>query len=155
MDSPRQTVTLSSTAWTTIAGHASSAFPEECCGVLVGLSAPASFTVHSAHPCPNRAPQSRHNSFLIDPDDILVIRRLARDSGLDLIGFYHSHPNARAYFSPRDLRQCWPGYPNLVVSVPNGQPPTAKAFLAGSDLTHAAEIPVTIAPLPAPDTILL
>ncbi|MBE0657779.1 MAG: Mov34/MPN/PAD-1 family protein, partial [Bryobacteraceae bacterium] len=87
---------------------------------------------------------SPHNSFLIDPEDILIARRLALDSNLDLIGFYHSHPNAPAYFSPRDLSQCWPGYPNLVVSIFSGRPITAKAFIASSDLTHATEIPITI-----------
>ena len=146
MDSEAPTLLLSAAAWTAIATHASARFPEECCGVLIGLAAPAAFTVHSAQPCPNRAPHSRHARFLIDPEDILEARRLARAAGFDLIGFYHSHPGKSAYFSARDLRECWPGHPNLVVSVPAAGPPAARAFIAAPDRSSAAELILVFEP---------
>lgn len=146
MQSGAPTFSLSAAAWTSIANHASAQFPEECCGALIGLSSPGSFTVHSAHPCRNRAPHSRQARFLIDPEDILDARRLAREASLDLVGFYHSHPGKPAYFSARDLRECWPGYPNLVVSVPAAGPPSAKAFLADSARSRAAELILVIEP---------
>jgi proteasome lid subunit RPN8/RPN11 len=144
MDAERPTITLSAATWRSIADHAAAALPDECCGALTGLRDDAGFAVHSAHACPNRAPESRHNSFLIDPEDILAIRRLALDNGLDLIGFYHSHPGKTAYFSDRDLRECWPGYANLVVSVLDQGEITAKAYIAGSGRRSATEIEVVM-----------
>ena len=54
---------------------------------------------------------SRHPSrFLIDPQDHIRARRDARDAGLDVIGFYHSHPHSSAEPSPADLAEA--SYPN-------------------------------------------
>lgn len=146
MISARQTITLSAAAWETLVGHAAAAFPEECCGVLAGESDGVNWTVHSAEPCINRAPHARDTRFLIDPEDLLEIRRRARDRSLDLIGFYHSHPNKAAYFSARDLRECWPGFPNIVVPVIRGVPGQPNAFLADRGQTGASELSLVLPP---------
>jgi len=54
---------------------------------------------------------SEHPSrFLIDPKDHIQARRAARAAGLEVVGFYHSHPRSAAVPSPRDLADA--SYPN-------------------------------------------
>jgi len=43
--------------------------------------------------------------FLIDPQDHIRARRDARARGLDVIGFYHSHPRSDAQPSATDLAE--------------------------------------------------
>lgn len=50
-------------------------------------------------------PESR---FEVPPLDILAAEQLAEDVGLEIIGFYHSHPSGRAHPSRIDLSQAWP-----------------------------------------------
>jgi len=82
-----------------VVAHARETAPAECCGVLIGTAAAIVSAVRtgnlSAHP----------SRFLIDPADHLRARREARARGLDVVGFYHSHPHSDAAPSPTDLAE--------------------------------------------------
>jgi proteasome lid subunit RPN8/RPN11 len=80
-----------------IVEHAREAAPHECCGLLLGRSD----SVSQVLPAHNIAadPATR---FLIDPADHFAARRMARGAGLDVVGFYHSHPGSPAEPSRRD-----------------------------------------------------
>ena len=43
--------------------------------------------------------------------------KTARAKGLDIIGFYHSHPNAPAHPSQYDVDHAWPFYSYVIVSI--------------------------------------
>ncbi len=81
----------------TVVAHAREAAPAECCGLLVGSENEVVAAVRAANLAedPSR--------FLIDPRDHIRTRRDARGRGLDVIGFYHSHPHSDAQPSPTDL----------------------------------------------------
>jgi len=81
-----------------IAGHARSALPHECCGVLLGTAA----TVVEAIPGSNLADDPTRQ-FLLDPETHFNARRRARESGLAVVGFYHSHPDSPPLPSESDL----------------------------------------------------
>jgi proteasome lid subunit RPN8/RPN11 len=85
--------------------HARAAAPMECCGVLIGDRE----QIADALPAHNIAdqPESR---FLVDPLDHFNALRSARARGLDVVGFYHSHPRSDACASPTDLAEA--SYPN-------------------------------------------
>jgi proteasome lid subunit RPN8/RPN11 len=128
---------LSADAWTTIASHAARCVPEECCGVLAGRRDGDVREAMVAIPCANAHEGDRTRHFLIDPTDQAEAQRATRVRGLEIVGFYHSHPAADAYFSPTDLEQAWPWVSNLVVSLLG--PGAAKARSYRMDAGRAVE----------------
>jgi desampylase len=101
-----------------IVAHARAAAPDECCGVLVG----APDRVEVAVPTRNISdrPATR---FLIDPKQHLDALRTARHRGLDVVGFYHSHPRSGAKPSPTDLAEAtYPDHLFLIVGLGEDPP---------------------------------
>jgi proteasome lid subunit RPN8/RPN11 len=95
-----------------IIAHARDAAPAECCGLLVG----AGNTIVEAVRARNLA--TGPSRFLIAPEDHINARREARHRGLEVLGFYHSHPRSAATPSPTDLAEAsYPGHLYLIVSV--------------------------------------
>ena len=58
--------------------------------------------------------------FLIDPKDHIHVRRAVRSRGLDVLGFYHSHPDHPARPSQYDLDHAWPFFSYIIVAVRAG-----------------------------------
>ena len=93
--------------------HAREAAPEECCGLLLGLGDEIVEVFRAANIAAD--PSSR---FLIDPADHFAARRVARERGLDVVGFYHSHPRSSSHPSPRDAAEfTYPGHLYAIVSL--------------------------------------
>jgi desampylase len=106
-----------------IVAHASEAAPEECCGLLVGTSDAILESVRARNVAD--APASR---FLVDPKDHVDGRREARRRGLEVVGFYHSHPRSPALPSETDVAEA--SYPDclyMIVSLAS-EPPDARLF---------------------------
>ena len=102
-----------------IASHGEAEDPHECCGILLGhLEASGQKTLEALIPVSNaRDEANRHNRFLITPDELLRGELQARKQGLDVVGFYHSHPDHPAVPSGYDLDHAWPTYSYIIVSV--------------------------------------
>ena len=103
--------------------HGEEEYPHECCGLLIGrLEDTGTKTVTEIHPISNaRESTAKHNRFLIRPEDLLRGERYAADKGLDVIGFYHSHPDHPAIPSQYDLEHAWPVYSYVVLAVHSGR----------------------------------
>ena len=103
--------------------HGEADYPHECCGIVLGhLGADSVKTATALLPISNaREEEARHNRFLITSADMLRGEKQARASGVDVIGFYHSHPDHPAVPSQFDLDHAWPIYSYLIVSVIQGQ----------------------------------
>ena len=69
----------------------------------------------------SRKESEQHNRFLISPRTMFEAEKRAREKGMDVLGFYHSHPNAEARPSRFDLDHAWPFYSYLIVSVSRGR----------------------------------
>ena len=82
-----------------VIAHARAAQPAECCGMLLGTG----HSIDEAVRANNTAVSSTR--FLIDPKDHIQARRDARSRGLEVIGFYHSHPHSSARPSPTDVAE--------------------------------------------------
>ena len=82
-----------------IVAHARETAPAECCGLLVGTATAIVEAVRATNLSENRS------RFLIDPKDHIRARRDARARGLDVVGFYHSHPHSDAQPSATDLAE--------------------------------------------------
>jgi len=103
--------------------HAEKEYPYECCGLLLGkFEADSSKTVEHLLPISNaRAGEDKHNRFLITPEELMRGELFARKNKMDVLGFYHSHPDHPAAPSPYDLEHAWPLYSYIITSVAKGK----------------------------------
>ena len=85
--------------------HGEDTYPHECCGALLGTSSPEGWRVTSAVRAGNTRTDSAHNRYNIDPAELVKIQRDAMRQGLDIAGFYHSHPDHPAQWSLTDFAE--------------------------------------------------
>jgi proteasome lid subunit RPN8/RPN11 len=110
--------------------HAQEAYPLEGCGILVGRFDPHGRTVHFVVRCTNAAVASQQTRYDIDPRELIRAQREARERGLEIVGFYHSHPDHPAKPSPTDLEHAhWIGCSYVITSVSSGEAGETKSFL--------------------------
>jgi proteasome lid subunit RPN8/RPN11 len=94
------------------------AYPNECCGVLLGYMADDGNTVMDAVSAENTRSDSAHNRYHIAPQELIRIQQQARRRGLDIVGFYHSHPDHPAEWSKTDLEEAhWIGCSYVITRV--------------------------------------
>ena len=117
--------------------HGEETYPNECCGVLLGKSEPgAGNHVHQIVRAGNTRTDSAHNRYNIAPQELVRIQRQARSLGLDIVGFYHSHPDHPAQWSPTDFAEAhWIGCSYIITGVEQGKAAITNSFL----LTGATE----------------
>ena len=87
----------------------------ECCGLLLGRTAAGMVEVSAVVPAANGAGDPTR-SFSIASGTVRAGQRAAERAGLDVVGFYHSHPRGDAAPSPADIRGAFPGYLHLIVA---------------------------------------
>ncbi|MCS6816454.1 MAG: M67 family metallopeptidase [Blastocatellia bacterium] len=97
--------------------HGEHAYPEEGCGVLLGHVEGEAKVVEEIRLTPNARRDSPRNRYAIAPEELLRLEREARARGREVLGFFHSHPDAEARPSAYDLEHAWPWYSYLIVSV--------------------------------------
>ena len=98
--------------------HARSS-PHEVCGVLIGQREPVQIKLRVAGHNVHVQPQQH---YLIDAATLLQADDLARSTGQEIVGFYHSHPHGAAVPSPHDRREAWSGFVYIIVAWANGTP---------------------------------
>ncbi len=109
--------------------HGEQTYPHECCGILLGRVADTSIEVLEALRAGNTRLDSAHNRYNIEPGDLIRAQREGRARSLDIVGFYHSHPDHPAFWSPTDLAEAhWYGCSYVITSVDGaGKVPRAHA----------------------------
>jgi len=109
---------MDQTQYDMIRRHGEETFPHECCGVLLGHAEEAANVVVDAIRAGNIRTDSAHNRYQIAPQELIRIQREARQRGLDIVGFYHSHPDHPAQWSKTDLAEAhWFGCSYVITSV--------------------------------------
>jgi proteasome lid subunit RPN8/RPN11 len=118
MTDPRS-ITIPPDAEAVMRAHAEAAYPNEACGALVGVGdgETEGWIVVRAEPAPNEFDGGHHNRYLIAPAFQAQVERAALAEGLDVIGFYHSHPEEQARPSEYDRSHAWVGYAYRVYAV--------------------------------------
>lgn len=122
-----------------IRAHGARDYPHECCGVMFGRQENGHKVVTEARPLNNAREDSKHNRFVITPQDMLESEKYARQSGLDLLGFYHSHPDHPARPSEYDREHAWPWWSYVIVSVQKGQPADLTSWVLVEDRSKFEE----------------
>jgi len=135
------------TSYDEIRRQGEEAYPHECCGVLLGrFEDDGAKTVTRAVRCGNTREDSPQNRYNIDPKELIRIQREGRDRGEDIVGFYHSHPDHPAQWSPTDLAEAhWFGCSYVITSVEKGKAGVTTAFeLLGADESDKKLVDETI-----------
>ncbi len=128
------TLSLSKSVFDAIRAHGEQTYPNECCGALLGTSTPEGWQVRQAVRAGNTRTDSAHNRYNISPGELVKIEREARQQGLGIAGFYHSHPDHPAQWSPTDFAEAhWLGCSYVITAVAKGQATVTNSFmLAGA-----------------------
>jgi len=132
-----------------IRAHGAETYPHECCGALLGrdheLVGPGSLTrdsdsvpkpareVLELFPLVNRRDDSPRNRFSVTPQDVMSAEKAAREQDLEVVGWYHSHPDHPARPSQYDRDHAWPWYSYVIVSVQNGAPQDMTSWRLNDD----------------------
>ncbi len=114
-----------------IEAHGAEGYPNEICGIMLGPQGDR--TVTEVRRARNIIVERSRDRYEINPLDHIRIQREADAAGLDIIGYYHSHPDHPARASVFDTERAWAGYIYVIVSIENGKPVDANAFAAEKD----------------------
>jgi proteasome lid subunit RPN8/RPN11 len=126
---------LSRAVYEQIRAHGEQTYPNECCGALLGRailgqSGPGGWNVEAAVPAGNTRTDSAHNRYQIAPLELIKIERDASRQGLNIAGFYHSHPDHPAEWSATDLAEAhWLGCSYVITSVVRGRATITNSFM--------------------------
>jgi len=115
-----------------IRAHGAETYPHECCGALLGRDDEAR-EILGLFPLINRRDDSPQNRFSVTAQDVLDAEKSARRQGLDVVGWYHSHPDHPARPSAYDRDHAWPWYSYIIVSVAQGQPQDMTSWRLNDD----------------------
>jgi proteasome lid subunit RPN8/RPN11 len=119
---------LSGSAHDAIRRLAEAAYPHEGCGVLIGAYQGDAVTVQEATSAANLWTERLADRYDMDPGDIQAADRSARARGLDVVGFWHSHPDHPARPSRFDSDRSWIDYAYLIVNTVAGGSGDINAF---------------------------
>lgn len=118
----------------TVKRHGEETYPHECCGFLLGQFVDGKKVVRSIMQADNaHETASQRNRFLITPEEYRAVDRRAWKDGLDVLGFYHSHPDHPARPSEYDLEQGWPWYSYVIVSVERREAKDVTSWVMADD----------------------
>lgn len=116
--------------------HAAATYPEECCGILIGRhreDPDDGAFVERILSAQNAREDRRGDRFLIEPSTVLAAHKEARAADLDVVGYYHSHPDHPARPSEFDREHAWPGVSYVIVAVDGGSVGDTRSWRLASD----------------------
>ena len=99
-----------------IRAHGAETYPNECCGALYGRDG----VVTATYALPNTTEEGPRRRFLVRPQDYRDAETRTTELKVDLLGFYHSHPDHPARPSQYDLDHAWPFFSYIIVAVRAG-----------------------------------
>lgn len=127
-----------------IKAHAESAYPNECCGLLLGKSDPTGKTVMEVRATQNvwqdeSSDLTQKRRYEISPEAMLAAMKDGRTRGLDIIGVYHSHPDHSAIPSECDRAAAWSQFSYAIVAVPQGKAADVQSWSLNETSQFEAE----------------
>ena len=122
-----------------IRDHARRDYPYECCGIMIGRTENDDKLVEGLRPIKNVHEEGHERRYSISPEDMFRVEREARQLGLSVIGFYHSHPDHPARPSEYDRVHAWPWYSFIIVSVMSGRAVKTTSWVLDDDRSKFAE----------------
>jgi proteasome lid subunit RPN8/RPN11 len=124
-------VRITGPAFEQVRAHASEGYPNEVCGMLI--AGPGDGLVTEARRVRNTVVERARDRYEMDPLDQIRIQRECDGAGLEIVGYYHSHPDHPARASITDSQRSWAGPVYLIVSCVQGEVVDGSAFVADQD----------------------
>jgi proteasome lid subunit RPN8/RPN11 len=136
--------------------HGAETYPHECCGALLGRDEVEGDSttaggvqlplreILALFPLVNRRDDSPHNRFSVTAEDVRDAEKAAREKKLDVVGWYHSHPDHPARPSQYDREHAWPWYSYVIVSVAGGKPEEMTSWRLSDDRSDYASEEIAI-----------
>ena len=115
--------------------HGRETYPNECCGALIGRNG----EVLESFALPNTTVEGPRRRFLVRPTDYRAAEARATETGRELLGVYHSHPDHPARPSQYDLDHAWPVFSYAIVSVREGEPREVRSWRLRDDRSQFDE----------------
>jgi proteasome lid subunit RPN8/RPN11 len=110
--------------------HGEETYPHECCGAMLGQATPEGNRVDQIVRAGNTRTDRAHDRYNIAPEELIKIQRQARGLGLDIVGFYHSHPDCPAKWSKTDFDEAhWVGCSYVITRINEGKADVTNSFL--------------------------
>jgi proteasome lid subunit RPN8/RPN11 len=126
-----------------IRAHGAETYPHECCGALLGRDSTMVNPEKEAlnlereilglFPLINRRDDSPRNRFSVTAEDVRSAEKAAQEQNLEVVGWYHSHPDHPAKPSQYDRDHAWPWYSYIIVSVQGGAPQDMTSWRLNDD----------------------
>jgi proteasome lid subunit RPN8/RPN11 len=136
-------VRISQAALDAVHTHAVEGYPFEICGMLTAAKGDRDVT--GIRRATNADRDNPETTYTIAPAEHRQIEKECDAAGLDIVGYYHSHPDHASYASIRDTEQAWPDYDYLIVSCMAGEVRESKVFnRAGWDERQMREEPLEL-----------
>ena len=128
-----------------IHAHGEQAYPEEGAGLLLGKAHGERKQVLSILMFSNaREDGSRHNRYLLTPQDYLRGEGEAARLGLDVLGVFHSNPDHPNRPSEFDREWAMPWFSYLITSVESGRATGSRSWRLSEDRTAFEEEPLRL-----------
>lgn len=142
------TIAISQAQIQIIVDRAENIYPEECCGLLLGTISGSLKTVVEVVPTvnvwvkpdladdladPTEISQTKTSRYTIDSQDLFRATKRGRDLQLEIVGFFHSHPDYPAVPSICDRDLAWDVYSYPIVSVMQGKVNDFKSWVLDSE----------------------
>jgi proteasome lid subunit RPN8/RPN11 len=109
--------------------HGEETYPHECCGILLGTLFDWGWKVSESLRAGNTRTDSAHNRYHIAPLELVKAERESRRLGLEIAGFYHSHPDHPALWSQTDFEEAhWLGCSYVITAVVKGHATETNSF---------------------------
>jgi proteasome lid subunit RPN8/RPN11 len=128
--------------------HGISTYPDECCGALIGVDD----IVTHVSPLPNTTEEGARRRFLVRPSDYKQAEADAKRLKGELLGFYHSHPDAPSRPSQYDLDHAWPFFWYVIVSILQARPESMTVWRLAEDRSQFREASLSGGDAPAPNS---
>lgn len=119
--------------------HAGRTYPEECCGILLGTIEGEEKVVRDIMELTNSSEAQRTRRYIVTPEDYQKAEISAREKGMDVLGFYHSHPDHPARPSQFDLEHAFPSWSYIIIGVEKGHPSAMTSWLLQEDRSRFDE----------------
>jgi proteasome lid subunit RPN8/RPN11 len=123
------TLQLPQQLYDALRAHGEETYPHECCGIMMGRVTDDAIQVTALIRAGNTRTDSAHNRYNIAPQELIKAQREGRKAGLDIVGFYHSHPDHPAQWSTTDFAEAhWFGCAYVITAIAQGKAEITNSF---------------------------